>query len=83
MSPEAHCDSLSTHRLPGHNAQVPISAGLAYLVVIFTLKWAMKERKAFELKAACTIHNGVLALFSLVVFVAQTSEAIMAAQVHL
>lgn len=45
------------------------------------LQFIMRSRKAYELKMATAVHNGLLAAFSLVVFVGQTYETWKASQV--
>lgn len=44
-------------------------------------QYIMRSRKAYELKMATAVHNGLLAAFSLVVFVGQTYETWKASQV--
>jgi hypothetical protein len=50
------------------NWWIPISTGILYLAVIFTLQEFMKERKALELKWQLFTWNLAIGLFSLVGF---------------
>jgi hypothetical protein len=71
------------NRTLGYDARLPMGSGLAYLIVIFSLQRAMANRKPMELRLPFAAHNGILFVFSLVVFLGQTYEFIKACRVRI
>jgi len=56
-------------KTPFSHVQIPIIVGIAYLISIFSAQSYMKERKAYVLKVPTFIHNIILTVLSLVMFI--------------
>jgi len=49
-----------------------VKLSIAYCITIFAIKWAMRNLKPFDLQLPLNIWNGILAVFSIIGFVAVT-----------
>lgn len=67
-------DFVWDERTPLRDWRYPIFAGLLYVACLLTIQRAMKSRQPYKLKGVTAAHNGILCIFSIVIFAGQSYE---------
>ena len=67
-------DFVWDEQTPLRDWRYPIFAGLLYVACLLTIQRAMKSRQPYKLKGVTAAHNGILCIFSIVIFAGQSYE---------